>query len=322
VAAEDDLGLARLAVTIQRPGHLDTTNHLALDPDTHASTAAEATHTLDTAALGLQPGDRLTYFAEATDNHPTRPQSARTTPHTVEVITLEEFQQTLTTMSTAPPQLIAPGNASSANPASPTDAANENEDENENNDANHNTNPADGNALNPANAPGASANGEGSTQANPGASPSASPNASASPGTSPSSQVGSGTGTGFGTAGRSGSAALGDVGLIGPGSPTGDAPLNTAAPDAPTSQPPPDAAVESVEGAEADATNLGTTPQPPVLRANRTEAFNPAADRRTPTDPIADPDAAPPAYRDEAAAYFRRLADDAATANLDAPSPD
>ncbi|MEM6334828.1 MAG: hypothetical protein AAF823_15950 [Planctomycetota bacterium] len=340
VAAEDDLGLARLTLTVQRPDQPATTHDLALDSSDRNATTTQATHTLDTAALGLQPGDRLTYTAEATDNHPDHPQSARTAPHTVEVITLQEFQQTLTTMSSAPPQLIAPGNANNPNDRSQpgntqAEPNNANAEPANPNNTNNNAQPNDPNAqpLDPANAqpadaactaasPGACTSPACPIHGNAGASPS--PNASASPGSSPSSAVGSGAGTGFGTAGPSApgnSAGIDGVGLIGPGSPHGNAPLNTPAPDAPTTQPPPDAAIEFAQGAEADATNLAATLAPPVLRADRTEAFNPAAARTTPTDPIADPAAAPPAYRDEAAAYFRRLADDAATTSPDAPPP-
>ncbi|MEO0966623.1 MAG: hypothetical protein AAFY08_16105, partial [Planctomycetota bacterium] len=107
LTADDDVGLARVMLQLRLPnGRPYPVDLYAHTPDTQANqkrsarldrpaTRFAATHTLDTAALNLAPGDVVTYHAAAVDTHPDPPQHATTDTHTVTIITLDEFNALL-----------------------------------------------------------------------------------------------------------------------------------------------------------------------------------------------------------------------------------
>ncbi len=94
IAADDDIGISRMQVTRSVNGWGSSTLDLAADHDPADGARASAEYTFDLPALGVAPGDVITYFATAYDNRadPNGPnQSADSSVHVIQVISVEEF---------------------------------------------------------------------------------------------------------------------------------------------------------------------------------------------------------------------------------------
>lgn len=94
IAAADDIGINRLQLTRAVNGWGSSTLDIPAEEDEAANGRASSEYTFDLPALGVSPGDVITYFATAYDNRaePNGPnQSADSEVHVIQVISVEEF---------------------------------------------------------------------------------------------------------------------------------------------------------------------------------------------------------------------------------------
>jgi hypothetical protein len=98
VEAEDDVGVARLDLH-RTINDLDD-SPLAFPLPSSAPRVTQTT-VMDLADLGVRPGDQITYYADAYDNDPGRPNFAETEPYHLKVVTPEEYQRILKEQQTA-----------------------------------------------------------------------------------------------------------------------------------------------------------------------------------------------------------------------------
>ncbi|WP_158633438.1 DUF4175 family protein, partial [Tautonia sociabilis] len=85
LSASDDFGLDSVRLVVQRAKQ-DVIPERDLTEGREPSRTLEHTEPLDLAALGLRPGDRLTYWAEVRDNRAPSPQSVESGIRIIEVI--------------------------------------------------------------------------------------------------------------------------------------------------------------------------------------------------------------------------------------------
>jgi hypothetical protein len=94
IAADDDIGISKLQITRAVNGWASSTAPLPFEGSDGNTARTGARYTFDLPALGVQPGDVITYFATAFDNRgkPNGPhQSADSEIHLIQVISVAEF---------------------------------------------------------------------------------------------------------------------------------------------------------------------------------------------------------------------------------------
>lgn len=94
IAADDDVGISRMQLTRSVNGWGASTLELPSQEASADKTRTSAAYTFDLPALGVAPGDVITYFATAYDNRadPNGPnQSADSEMHVIQVISIEEY---------------------------------------------------------------------------------------------------------------------------------------------------------------------------------------------------------------------------------------
>lgn len=94
ILADDDVGISRMQLTRSVNGWGSATLELPSDEASTDKTRSGAEYTFDLPALGVAPGDVITYFATAYDNRadPNGPnQSADSDLHVIQVISIEEY---------------------------------------------------------------------------------------------------------------------------------------------------------------------------------------------------------------------------------------
>lgn len=90
VSATDDYGVTALALSysVRRAGVVAAEGDVALAAPQESARSARAVCRWDIAALGVAPGDEITYFAKAADNLPNRTQEGQSAPRTAVVVTV------------------------------------------------------------------------------------------------------------------------------------------------------------------------------------------------------------------------------------------
>ncbi|MBX2850612.1 MAG: hypothetical protein KTR15_02565 [Phycisphaeraceae bacterium] len=94
IAADDDVGISKMQLTRSVNGWGSSTLGLATASPSEDKSRTNGAYTFDLPALGVAPGDVITYFATAYDNRadPNGPnQSADSDLHVIQVISIEEF---------------------------------------------------------------------------------------------------------------------------------------------------------------------------------------------------------------------------------------
>lgn len=94
IAADDDVGISRIQLTRSVNGWGTSTLDLTAQQTAEQKDRAAAGYSFDLPALGVEPGDVITYFATAYDNRdePNGPnQSADSRVHVIQVISLQDF---------------------------------------------------------------------------------------------------------------------------------------------------------------------------------------------------------------------------------------
>ena len=94
IAADDDVGIGKMQLTRSVNGWGSSTLELATEFASEDKSRSSGAYTFDLPALGVSPGDVITYFATAYDNRaePNGPnQSADSDVHIIQVISIEEY---------------------------------------------------------------------------------------------------------------------------------------------------------------------------------------------------------------------------------------
>lgn len=92
ISVTDDIGLGRAMLYRAVNGRGLHTVTLPLEPVDDQNRRAEAHARFDLGQLGVQPGDRLAYYAVAYDNYPGGGQRAETDVYVIEVVSMEEYK--------------------------------------------------------------------------------------------------------------------------------------------------------------------------------------------------------------------------------------